>query len=191
MKRLIKADDEQSLFFVPQTEEEVIEESKKEKERNKIIKINTGFNINFYEPLFMKTDDIDVQDIDNTIESVGLNDVYEKCQNFANDILFGAGINFNIQYGNYNNIDLYVSVSYNGDFDKNWIRATKSKFQTKFSQWYQKFILCIDEFKENILKEFDEDKITLVENTSVNEIKKDFKLHQKSIKQYEFDKNYK
>ena len=191
MKRLIKADDEQSLFFVPQTEEEVIEESKKEKERNKIIKINTGFNINFYEPLFMKTDDIDVQDIDNTIESVGLNDVYEKCQNFANDILFGANINFNIQYGNYNNIDLYVSVSYNGDFDKNWIRATKSKFQTKFSQWYQKFILCIDEFKENILKEFDEDKITLVENTSVNEIKKDFKLHQKSIKQYEFDKNYK
>lgn len=191
MKRLIKADDEQNLFFVPQTEEEVIEESKKEKERNKIIKINTGFNINFYEPMFMKADDIDVQDIDNAIESVGLNDVYEKCQNFANDILFGANINFNIQYGNYNNIDLYVSVSYNGDFDKNWIRATKSKFQTKFSQWYQKFILCIDEFKENILKEFDEDKMTLVENIPVNKIKKDFKLHQKSIKQYEFDKNYK
>lgn len=191
MKRLIKADDEQNLFFVPQTEEEVIEESKKEKERNKIIKINTGFNINFYEPMFMKADDIDVQDIDNAIESVNLNSIQEKCQNFANDILFGADINFNIQYGNYNNVDLYVSISYNGDFDKNWIRATKSKFQTKFGQWYQEFILCIDEFKENVLKEFDEDKITLVENISVNKIKKDFKLHQKSIKQYEFDKNYK
>ena len=191
MKRLIKADDEQNLFFVPQTEEEVIEESKKEKERNKIIKINTGFNVNFYEPMFMKADDIDVQDIDNAIESVNLNSIQEKCQNFANDILFGADINFNIQYGNYNNVDLYVSISYNGDFDKNWIRATKSKFQTKFSQWYQEFILCIDEFKENVLKEFDEDKITLVENIPVNKIKKDFKLHQKSIKQYEFDKNYK
>ena len=187
-KRLIKA----TLFDgEPITEEELKEEQEIAKKKKKQITTNTGFSAKIYIPMFEVVNDNDWKNIDDTLDIIGLEDLTSKCSDMAQELLFGARCNLSVQYG-LPSVDLYINIYSpdNIDFDYEWIRASKSRFQTKLGQWYRKCLPLIDKFKQDVFNSMDNKNIKLDSSLSVNEIKKTLTVHTKQISQYDFEKQY-